>query len=82
MLVGGCGVLLPLVVTGANRHDITQLEIAFDEIVIERPNDIEQHLCANKDYYGDPAVQRIISKDYTPQVKFREKKIHQKKVSS
>ena len=46
---------MSLVVTGANRHDVTQLEIVLDEIVIERPDDIEQHLCADKGYYGDPA---------------------------
>jgi len=50
LLVDGCGVPLSLVVSGANRHDVTQLEI-----VIERPDDIEQHLCADKGYYGDSA---------------------------
>ena len=57
MLVDGRGVALSLVVSGANRPDVTQLEI-----VIERPDDIEQHLCADKGYYGDPALQMIISK--------------------
>ena len=40
MLVDGRGVPLSLVVSGANRHDVTQLEIVWDEIVIERPDDI------------------------------------------
>ena len=62
MLVDGRGVPLSLVVTGANRPDVTQLEIGLDEIVIKRPDDIEQHLCADKGYYGDPALQMIISK--------------------
>ena len=57
MLVDGRGVPLSIVLTGANRPDVTQLEI-----VIERPDDIEQHLCADKGYYGDPALQMIISK--------------------
>ena len=52
MLVDGRGVPLSLVVTGANRHDVTQLEIVLDEIVIERPDAIEQHLCADKVYTG------------------------------
>ena len=79
MLVDGRGVPLSLVVTGANRHDVTQLEIVLDEIVIERPDDIEQHLCADKGYYGDPALQMIISKGYTPHVKSRGEEIHEKK---
>ena len=79
MLVDGLGVPLSLVVTGANRHDVTQLEIVLDETVIERPDDIEQHLCADKGYYGDPTLQIIISKGYTPHVKSRGEEIHEKK---
>ena len=79
LLVDGCGVPLSLVVSGANRHDVTQLEIVLDEIVIERPDDIEQHLCADKGYYGDPALQIIISKGYTPHVKSRGEEIDKKK---
>ena len=41
LLVDGRGVPSALVVTGANRHDVTQLEIVLDETVIERPDDIE-----------------------------------------
>ena len=50
LLVDGRGVPLSLVVSGANRHDVTQLEIVLDQIVIERADDIEQHLCADKGY--------------------------------
>ena len=50
LLVDGGGVPLSLLVRGANRHDVTQLEIVLDQIVIERPDDIEQHLCADKGY--------------------------------
>ncbi len=28
-------------VTGANRHNVTQLELILEEIIIPRPNDIE-----------------------------------------
>ena len=45
--------------------------IVLDEIVIERPDAIEQHLCADKGYYRDPALQMIIFKGYTPHVKSR-----------
>ncbi|MAE19705.1 hypothetical protein CMK12_12395, partial [Candidatus Poribacteria bacterium] len=50
LLVDGCGVPLSLVVSGANRHDVTQLEIVWDEIVIERPDDIEPQRYADKGY--------------------------------
>lgn len=33
----GRGVPLSLVVTGANRHDVTQLKLVLDEIVIDAP---------------------------------------------
>jgi len=55
LLVDGRGVALSLFVSGANRPDVTQLEIVLGEIVIERPDDIEPQRCANKGYDGDPA---------------------------
>ena len=77
----GRGVPLSIVVTGANRHDVSQLELVLDEIVIERPEDIEQHLCADKGYSGEPARQAIISRKYIPHVKQRGEKIQEKKVN-
>jgi len=55
LLVDDCGVALSLVVSGVNRHDVSQLEIVLDEIVIERPDDIEPQQCADKGYDDDPA---------------------------
>ncbi len=81
MLVDGRGVPLSLVVTGANRHDVTQLELVLEEIVIERPEDIEQHLCADKAYNGKPALQCIVSKGYIPHVQTRGQEIEQKKTN-
>jgi transposase len=75
------GVPLSIVVTGANRHDVSQLELVLDEIVIDRPEFIEQHLCADKGYYGDPAHEIIISRDYIPHVKPRGEEIHEKKTN-
>jgi len=77
-LVDGRGVPLSLVVTGANRHDVTQLELVLDEIIIERPEDIEQHLCADKGYDGEPALKVILSKRYIPHVKTRGEEIQEK----
>lgn len=55
----GHGVPLSIIVTGASRHDVTQLELVLDEIVIARPFDVEQHLCAEKGYSGKPALKAI-----------------------
>ena len=78
-MVDGRGVPLSLVVTGANRHDVSQLELVLEEIIIERPNDIEQNLCADKGYDGEPALQTIVSKGYIPHVKRRGEEIREKR---
>jgi putative transposase len=66
-------------VTGANRHDVTQLELVLDEIIIERPEDIEQHLCADKGYSGNPALNVMMERKYIPHVKQRGEEIQEKK---
>jgi len=80
-LVDARGVPLSLVVTGANRHDVTQLELVLEEIIIERPQDIEQHLCADKGYDGQDALKIIVSKGYTPHVRTRGEEIQEKKAN-
>jgi len=66
-------------VTGANRHDVTQLEAVLDEIMIYRPDDIAQHLCADKGYAGEPAQQVIKERRYIPHIKRRGEEIKEKK---
>ena len=75
----GRGVPLSLVVTGANRHDVTQLELVLEEIVIDRPADIQQNLCADKAYDGQAALETIVSNGYVPHVKKRGEEIQEKK---
>ena len=75
----GRGVPLSLVVTGANRHDVSQLALVLEEIIIERPKDIDQHLCADKGYTGQPALQVIVYKGYIPHVKTRGEEIQEKR---
>lgn len=79
--MNGRGVPLSLVVTGANRHDVTQLELVLDEIVIDAPNkeEVPQHLCADKGYAGEPASQAMIKRGYVPHVKQRGEEIEEKK---
>jgi transposase len=72
------GVPLSIVVTGANRHDVSQLELVLDEIIIARP-DTEQHLCADKGYTGEPAQKAIKDRNYIPHVKQRGEEIQEKK---
>jgi putative transposase len=78
LLVDGRGVPLSLVVTGANRHDVTQLELVLEEIIIDRPKDIEQHLCADKAYDGNRQANNCFQ-NYIPHVKTRGEEIQEKK---
>ena len=75
----GRGVPLSLVATGANRHDSTQLELVLDEIVIDGPGNVEQHLCADKACDGRAALQVAVLKGYVPHVKTRGQEIREKK---
>ena len=50
--------------TGANRHDVTQLELVLDEIVIDRPEEVNQHLCADRGYDYPSSLTRIVSRKY------------------
>ena len=72
------GVPLSIVVTGANRHDVSQLELVLDEIVIDRPA-TEQHLCADKGYTGKPAQKAIKDRNYIPHVVQRGEEIQEKR---
>jgi putative transposase len=72
------GVPLSIVVTGANRHDVSQLELVLDEIIIERPDTV-QYLCADKGYTGKPAQKAIKDRNYILHVKQRGEEIQEKK---
>ena len=73
MLVDGAGVPLSLVVTGANRHDVSQLQTVLDSIVIERPDIFlyPQHLCLDKGYTGDSALEIVVLRGFIPHIKSR-----------
>ena len=74
MLVDGCGVPLSLVVTGANRHDVSQLEAVLEAVVVKRTNPPlrrHKHLCADAGYTGAPALKVIEAHGYIPHVKGR-----------
>ena len=74
MLVDGRGVPLSLVVTGANRHDASQVEAVLDAIVVERakpPLRRHKHLCADAGYAGAPALKVIEEHGYIAHIKGR-----------
>ena len=80
-MVDGRGVPLSIVVTGANRHDVSQLELVLDEIIYVRPIELEQNMCADKGYSGEPAKQAMIDRNYIPHVKQRGEEILEKKTN-
>ena len=68
------GVPLSLIVTGANRHDVSQLEAVLAAIMIKRPRPSQRrskHLCADAGYTGAPALDTIALHGYIPHVKGR-----------
>ena len=54
ILVDGRGVPLSLIVTGANRHDVSQLAAVLDAIIVPLPKETP-FLYADKGYSGEPA---------------------------
>ncbi len=70
----GRGVPLSIIVTGANRHDVSQVAAVLEAIVVQRsapPERRSKHLCADAGYTGVPALTIIEAHDYIPHVKGR-----------
>ena len=68
------GVPLSRIVTGANRHDVSQLAAVLDAIMVKRPGPLQRrskHLCADAGYTGTPALRTIEQHGYIPHVKGR-----------
>lgn len=67
----GRGVPLSLVVTGANEHDVTQLDPVLQAIMVRRDAPTtrrSKHLCADAGYRGRRALEIIESHGYIPHV--------------
>lgn len=65
---------MSLIVTGANRHDVTQLGNVLESIMVKRttpPKRRHKHLCADAGYTGAPALLIIEAHGYIPHVKGR-----------
>lgn len=70
----GRGVPLSFIVTGAHRHDVSQLEAVLDGMVVKKPQPPirrSKHLCADAGYTGVPALCVIEEHGYIPHVKGR-----------
>ncbi len=68
--------------TGANAHDVTQIEAVLDAIVLKRPNPKQRrskHLCADAGYRGKNAMTIILAHGYIPHVVSRKSEAQQKK---
>ena len=78
----GRGVPLSIIVTGANRHDVSQLAAVLDAVVIQRPEPPERRnkpLCAEAGYTGAPALRIIEEHGYIPHVRGRGEEAAEKK---
>ena len=69
----GTEVPLALGVTGANRHDVSQIESVLDSLIIKRPDIFEhpQYLCLDKGYSGEPALEIVVLRGFIPHIKSR-----------
>lgn len=71
LLVDGRGVPLSLVVTGANQHDVTQLDQVLSACMVKRKTPSKRrskHLCADAGYRGQKAQEIIKSHGYIAHV--------------
>lgn len=74
LLVDARGVPLSIIVTAANRNDVTELAATLDAMVVPRPpvgRWRRQHLCADAAFVGRAAYQQMLDRDYTPHVRPR-----------
>jgi hypothetical protein len=71
--VDGAGVPLTLVVTGANRHAVSQPEAILDALHIERPDIFDQprHPCPDAGYTGEGALEVVVLRGFIPHIKSR-----------
>jgi transposase len=76
LLVDEKGAPLSLHVTAANEHDKWSADDLIVSIVIERPdpNEVEQHLCADKGYDYEDVHQAVAQEQYVSHIKHRRRR--------
>ena len=73
---------MSLVVTGANQHDVTQLDAVLQAVMVKRKTPSmrrSKHLCADAGYRGRHALEIIESHGYIPHVVGRRKEADAKR---
>jgi transposase len=71
ILVDGAGIPLSLELTGANVRDVKRIQEILDGVVVGWPEWTgipKEHLCADKGYYGESALEIIVLRGYIPRV--------------
>jgi transposase len=74
LLVDGRSLSLSLIVSAANRHDVSPLQAVLGAIMIERPSPPirgHKHLCADAGYTGALALKVTEAYGYIPRFKGR-----------
>lgn len=71
MLVDARGVPLSIVVTGANRHDVTQIKAVLDERFACKKEAQIENLCADAGYTGQEAERIMREAGYVPHIRSR-----------
>jgi len=76
ILVDEKGAPLALHITGANEHDKWSADDLLAGIVIERPNpeEVEQHLCADKGYDYEDVHEAVTEGQYQSLIKHRRRR--------
>jgi putative transposase len=80
VLTDALGVVLGLVIAGANVHDVKLAQATLDSVPVRRPQPSgrrTQHLCADKAYDSDDFRRRTIRRHYVPHVKTRGQEIEE-----
>jgi transposase len=72
VLVDGRGAPLSLIVTGAHRHDVSQLEGVLDALIL--PPQQDPFLYADRGYEGEPAQTILASYGYRSRVRRKKRK--------
>ncbi len=73
MLVDEHGVPLSLIVTGAHRHDVSQLEAVLGGSILSRPPE-DPFLYADRGYEGEPAQAILAAFGYRSRVRRKKRR--------
>ena len=69
ILVDEHGVPLSIVVTGANRHDVTQVEAVLKSRARNPRGKTKRNLCADAGYQGKESEKTMKKHHYTPPIR-------------